>query len=166
MAQYNSKYTGAQIEAAVSRALAGGAIDQAIADKKGTTESTDYPGCYYRTVDGVREWLNPPMEWGVEYRTSERYQGQPVYVKALGLGTMPAASTLKSVSFGTGTEVAIDVTGRMEYNSDTYTIPFDRGNGTSAAIFAHNSQVFLISGASSIASYNAYAVVKYIKTTD
>ena len=166
MAQYNSKYTGAQIDSAVARALAGGAIDQAIADKKGTTESTDYPGCYYRTVDGVREWLNPPMEWGVEYRTTERYNSKPVYVKSMGLGTMPAASTLKSVSFGTGTEVGIDVTGRMEYNSDTYTIPFDRGNGTSAAIYTKSSQIFLLSGANSIASYNVYAVVKYIKTTD
>ena len=166
MAQYNSKHTGAQIDSAVERALAGGAIDQAIADKKGTTESTDYPGCYYRTVDGVREWINPPMAWDVEYRTTERYNSKPVYVKSMGLGTMPAASTLKSVSFGTGTEVAIDVTGRMEYDSDTYTIPFDRGNGTSAAIFAKSSQICLLSGANSIASYNVYAVVKYIKTTD
>ena len=31
MAQYNSKHTGAQIDSAVERALAGGAIDQAIA---------------------------------------------------------------------------------------------------------------------------------------
>lgn len=122
-----------------------------------------------KKIDGVWqpwEWVNPPMQLGVEYRTTERYLGKPVYVKALGLGTMPGASTTKSVSFGTGTEIAIDVTGRMEYDSDTYTIPFDRGNGTSAAIYTHNSQVFLISGANSITSYNAYAVVKYIKTTD
>lgn len=120
-------------------------------------------------IDGVFgewEWINPPMVIGVEYRTTERYNGKPVYIKARGLGNMPAASTSKSVTFGTGTEVAIDVTGRMEYNSDTYTIPFDRGNGASAAIFAHGAQVYLLSGANSIASYSAYAVVKYIKTTD
>ena len=46
-------------------------------------ESTDYPGCYYRTVDGVVEWLNPPMLLGVEYRTTERYLGKPVYKKLI-----------------------------------------------------------------------------------
>ena len=120
----------------------------------------------YSDTWGPWEWGKAPMEFGVEYRTTERYNGKPVYIKALGLGNMPAASTSKSVTFGTGTEVAIDVTGRMEYESDTYTIPFDRGNGTSAAIFAHGTQVYLLSGANSIASYSAYAVVKYIKTTD
>lgn len=27
------------------------------------------------------EWVNPPMDLGVEYRTTERYQGKPVYKK-------------------------------------------------------------------------------------
>lgn len=38
-------------------------------------------GCYYRTVDGDTEWINPPMISGVEYRTTERFEGRPVYVK-------------------------------------------------------------------------------------
>lgn len=42
-------------------------------------ESADYPGCYYRMVDGVKEWLNPPCTVGVRYRTTERYQGDVVY---------------------------------------------------------------------------------------
>lgn len=37
-----------------------------------------------RTVDGDEcypwEWVNPPMEKGVEYRTVERYEGEPVFV--------------------------------------------------------------------------------------
>ncbi|MBR4291673.1 MAG: tail fiber protein [Oscillospiraceae bacterium] len=44
-------------------------------------KSTEYPGCYYRTVDGETEWLNPPMLPGVEYRTTERWNGKPVYKK-------------------------------------------------------------------------------------
>lgn len=56
----------------------------------GTVESTDYPGCYYRTVDGVTEWVNPPMMLGVEYRTTERYLGEPVYVKAVDFGNAVA----------------------------------------------------------------------------
>ena len=77
MANYNSTHTGLQIDSAVARALAGGAIDQGIA--KISTESTDYPGCYYRMVDGAQEWINPPMVVGVEYRTTEKFEGKPVY---------------------------------------------------------------------------------------
>ena len=44
-----------------------------------------YPDCFYRKVDGsdMKEWLNPPMEDGVEYRTTERFLGKPVYIKSV-----------------------------------------------------------------------------------
>lgn len=54
-------------------------------------ESADYPGCYYRTVNGAIEWINPPMV-GVEYRTTERFAGSPVYVKNVNIGYLPNAS--------------------------------------------------------------------------
>lgn len=44
-------------------------------------ESTEYPGCYYRIVDGETEWINPPMIMETEYRTAKRYSGKPVYTK-------------------------------------------------------------------------------------
>ena len=43
------------------------------------TESTEYPGCYYRIVDGEQEWLNAPCIPGKEYRTSERIDNKPLY---------------------------------------------------------------------------------------
>ena len=46
-------------------------------------ESDDYPGCYYRIVDGWTEWINPPMNGDVEYMTTERFQGKPVYTKQI-----------------------------------------------------------------------------------
>ena len=52
---------------------------QALADRQ--IESPEHPGCYYRMVDGVKEWLNPPMMAGVEYRTAERFNGAVVYCK-------------------------------------------------------------------------------------
>ena len=52
-------------------------------------ESTSYPGCFYRTVGGVTEWLNPPMMAGKEYRTVEHNRGKPVYVQEFALGAMP-----------------------------------------------------------------------------
>lgn len=41
---------------------------------------------------GPWEWVNPPMELGVEYRTTERYLGKPVYVKMVDFGALPNAS--------------------------------------------------------------------------
>ena len=46
----------------------------------GPVESTEYPGCHYRTVNGEKEWINPPMIAGDAYRTQERYNGNPVYM--------------------------------------------------------------------------------------
>lgn len=46
------------------------------------TESKDYPGCYFRIVDGEEEWLNPPMMENKAYRTTKRFNGYPVYMVA------------------------------------------------------------------------------------
>ena len=40
-------------------------------------------------VFGPWEWVNPPMELGVEYRTQERYLGKPVYRKLIWGGPLP-----------------------------------------------------------------------------
>ena len=55
-------------------------------------ESTDYPGCYYRMVNGKTEWINPPMVLDMECRTTERFMGKPVYIKAIKFGAMPSNS--------------------------------------------------------------------------
>ena len=56
-------------------------------------ESTDHPGCYYCMAGDVKEWLNPPMQLGVEYRTTERHNEKPVYVKAVTTGALPAGGS-------------------------------------------------------------------------
>ena len=43
------------------------------------------------------EYINPPMRLGVEYRTTERYLGKPVYVKAINFGAV--AVGMNEVSF-------------------------------------------------------------------
>ena len=42
-------------------------------------EDSTYNGCYYRMVGDEKEWINPPMIHGVEYRTPERFQSNIVY---------------------------------------------------------------------------------------
>lgn len=45
------------------------------------------------------EYVNPPMLEGVEYRTTERFEGKPVYVKAISVGA-PSKSGSVSVAHG------------------------------------------------------------------
>lgn len=56
----------------------------------------DYPTAI--TKNGIVEYLNPPMELGVEYRTTERYMGKPVYVQMMDWGRAPAKGTAKYVA--------------------------------------------------------------------
>ena len=43
---------------------------------------------------GPIEWVNPPMNLGTEYRTTERYLGKPLYVKAVNIGSLPNNSSM------------------------------------------------------------------------
>lgn len=52
------------------------------------------------------EWVNPPMSVGVEYRTTERWGGKPVYAKAVSVGALPNKST-KNIAHGIGADISI-----------------------------------------------------------
>lgn len=71
---------------------------------------SNFTGYCIRTFDGTTwtpwEWPNPPLALGVEYRTTERYNGQPVYVKMVNCGVM---ANNKNVSIVTESYRAIDV---------------------------------------------------------
>lgn len=52
--------------------------------------------CYYSSWAKAWqpwEWENPPMAVGVEYRTTERFLGKPVYVKVFDCGLIPHGGT-------------------------------------------------------------------------
>ena len=49
---------------------------------------------YLASVWKPWEWINPPMLIGVEYRTTERWQGKAVYTKAIQCGNLPNASAV------------------------------------------------------------------------
>ena len=65
-------------------------------------ESTDHPGCYYRMVGGETEWINPPVEIGEEYRTTERWNGYAVYTKLIDLGIVPVGERDHDIGFYSG----------------------------------------------------------------
>lgn len=84
------RYTGTDIW--------GAATDDSVG-LKSLLLKTENGGCSYRVVGDEREWLNPPSESGVAYRTMERFCGSPVYKKTIVYDNdMPA----DSVSINTG----------------------------------------------------------------
>ena len=141
-------------------------------------ESTDYPGCYYRTVEGVTEWLNPPMVVGTEYRTTERYLGKPVYVKAVSVSSFPLGGFSNRITVSTGipsanvdTVVRWGAYGRDGGNNIT-SLPAEFGNNNVIEISGYlqkytNALVAIIQ--SSNKDYSAYSGtlwLAYTKTTN
>lgn len=104
------------------------------------------------------EWVNPPMQLGVEYRTTERYNDKPVYVKMVNFGTMPNATT-KSVAHGVGSfDKCIAIYG----NWHVYNL---LGAPEITSFYANTVNVN-IRTSTDCSPYSAYVVIKYTKTTD
>ena len=69
----------------------------------GERQSSTYPDCRYRTAaDGETEWINPPMIPSTEYRTTERWNGKPVYTALINCGTMPTPGSNSRVELPDG----------------------------------------------------------------
>lgn len=112
------------------------------------------------------EFVNPPIVHGFEYRTTERYLGKPVYVKAIDFGSLPN-NTLKVITFGDSTIKMISAHGIM---NGGYVIPGCTGssdyptqemqiityNGGNVGVMTHTDR----------SNHTAVIVAKYWKTTD
>lgn len=148
-------------------------IDDAVAAS--TVESTDYPGCYYRTDSGVTEWVNPPMLVGVEYRTTERYQGKPVYTKSFNIGALPAGSgTANRVRVYSATK---NVNAIVDYRlvatdgGSFYTLPGRFLDDTFdcwvyGVNLSNGSPNFYICASKDMSTFTGVLTVKYTKSTD
>lgn len=125
-------------------------------------ESTEYPGCYYRTVDGVTEWLNPPMVVGTEYRTVERFKNKPVCVKAINFGKIESKSVSVNIA---GTNVVslygygVDSNGTVEYFPMLHT---ETGEAVAVAWY-ESKKINVASFHSGLSGYTATFVIKYTK---
>ena len=138
-------------------------------------EDTTYPGCYYRMVGGVKEWVTPPMVLGEEYRTTERYNGKPVYCKLVNFGNMPN-ETLRSVSHNiSNVEDIVLAVCSARNGSSTVFIPSTTGDlyvneapyfvGLSWASGATESNVYVVTVADRT-SWTGKFLIKCTKTTD
>lgn len=104
------------------------------------------------------EWEHPPMQLGVEYRTVERYNSKPVYVKTVDLGRLPDRSN-KSVEHGVA-----DIEACFEFYGNYYPTGINLiGNSTYTKLYLNNDTIYI---STDLSNASAIVVMKYTKTTD
>ena len=108
------------------------------------------------------EWVNPPMALGVEYRTTERYLGKPVYVQAVNFGTLPNANT-KSVTWATSGVVLAVLSVEATSNLGE---PIGLGSSMSGTEITATTTTLYIKSSGDYSTNTAVFRVKYTKTTD
>ena len=103
------------------------------------------------------EWEHPPMQLGVEYRTTERYQQLPIYTKAVNFGAAPN-TTSKTVEHGiTGFNQCVDVSGILGGANLI-------GHKNIVGILVNASQITIEADAD-LSRSNVYVILKYTKAT-
>lgn len=105
------------------------------------------------------EWENPPLEGDAEYRTTERYDGEPVYVRTVGFGSMPN-NRAEYVTIAKNLNI-ISVDGYATDNK--YTIPLSVMKTISSIYYNKENGSFYISTNADSSKYTAELLVKYTK---
>ena len=129
-----------------------------------------YVGCIaarrYSNLQGTWspwEWINPPMEPGVEYRTAEKYNKAPVYCQLVDCGALPPNGTTKSVQHGIS---SIDCVLRAYGTSPVgkFNIPY-QANAEGVGVCANATTIYVESQNLEFepTTYTAQVVIFYTK---
>lgn len=124
------------------------------------TGNQNYANVIMRRTGGTnwQEWAfeNPPMLLGVEYLTTERWQGKAVYCKVIEFGELPN-STYKSASHGT------TITRCVRYNlTNKYSNTMLTGDRNISNV-AVSSDVVQITTSTDLSAHQAYVTLWYTK---
>lgn len=119
------------------------------------------------------EYIDPPMELGTEYRTTERYLGKPVYTKTFNIPVSAFENQLPSYSHGIDHLDRL-VDARVYCRADWIRIlPWSYFDSTawSAQYMLNSSVIKFELGSNALARIKEYtngvdATLKYTKTTD
>lgn len=120
----------------------------------------------YPTSNGFTpwEWVNPPMILGKEYRTTERYNGKPVYVKTINCGTFPESG---------GTLVPANIDNLASYvratgvmGGGTRTLPWGSSNNEQQYFRVAGEKIWLYSNNPGYTATDAFITLYYTKNTD
>ena len=89
-------------------------------------EDTSYSGCFYRMVDGNKEWINPPLHKEVIYRTTERHGANPIYTRIYEIGSDDITNLLKDDGELIANTLADDRIVVTDYKAwtDNYVLPY------------------------------------------
>ena len=124
---------------------------------------------------GPIEWINPPMDLGVEYRTTERYLGKPVYASLHKMGACASGTMISSNAGLASINQIISVSGWADGISLPHlygapgTADFTRYSiSLSAQLSASANRDAVIGiGCGEGRSFSAaYVLLKFTKTTD
>ena len=111
------------------------------------------------------EWVNPPMVAGVEYRTTERYNGKPVYTKCLELGAL-TSSTLTHFSLDVYTAdnpTFVDFKLYITDGTFTYDLLSNAFGGTSAYLWNNGNKYYInLVPHGDMTGWTGRAIVKWI----
>ena len=119
-----------------------------------------------RVYDGVAEpweWGNPPMIPGVEYRTTERYNGKPVYVQRVDFESLPA-NTYKEKQFTTDYVTNVVEINAVASHDGTYRRVETLSGVTDLSVKRSVGQALVTVTTNTVLSqYYAYITIKYTK---
>ena len=121
-------------------------------------ESNSYRGSYYRMVGDEREWINPPMVLGEEYRTTERLDTLVVYTKIINFGEMPHNSSKTVQHVVDGSIFSVD---GIVFNADGIPIVSFAANQSVSCDFAGSN--VSVGTTWDFNNCTAYLIVKYYK---
>lgn len=111
------------------------------------------------------EYVNPPMEAGVEYRTTERYQGNTVFTKLVDFGPLPNTTT-KTVSCGVAGGNIISWSAVVFTGSGSaFSFPFIAANGSVYAVaYISSAGLITVAALGDTSDATAKFTLKYIKS--
>ena len=119
------------------------------------------------TTDGgatwTQEYVNPTMNLGTEYCTTERYTNKPVYAKLVNFGAFPATNN-KNVAHATATnQVIISLHGQLS-NGTPFSTGYncDRTTNKKFWVDATKWNIRILTEAD-MSDLTAYVLVKYVK---
>ncbi len=124
-------------------------------------ENLDHPGCYYMIVDEEMEWVNPPMMFGVEYRTTEKLNGVRVYTKAIywGKGNTDSSLTILPAIEGNVIFTSVRVKAIDALNNKGYLLT----NIASQELYSGSNAITVNTDGLDTSSMYILAEFKYIK---
>lgn len=108
------------------------------------------------------EYVNPPMQLGVEYRTTERYLGKPVYCRLIDFGSLPNATTKMVYINNNNSSIIISAVGITSY----MVLLLGTGENEHEATLKVRNNMVSIKTTSDQTKYTATILVKYYKDTD